>query len=327
MRRREFITLIGGAAAAWPLAARAQQQAMPVVGFLYSGSADAQALIVPGLRHGLAESGYVEGRNMTIEYRWAEGQFDRLPALAMDLVRRRVNVIAAIGTSAPGLAAKAATSAIPIVFQTGNDPVQAGLVASLNQPGGNVTGISRVAVALAPKRLELLRDLVPKATVVAFLINPSNPQANRQVMEMEEPARLLGLDLVVLKASTETQLDAAFAALVQQGAGALQIPNDPFFTAQRGKLHVLAARHAIPAMYTDRDDVESGGLMSYGASRWDSYRQVGVYVGRILNGEKASELPVAQPTRFEFVLNLKTAKALGLTVPPSMFARADEVIE
>jgi putative tryptophan/tyrosine transport system substrate-binding protein len=326
LRRRDFITLIGGAAASWPLTVRAQQSAMPVIGFLDATQPLHHAGIAP-FKRGLSETGYVEGRNVAIEYRWAEGKYDRLPALAADLVRSQVTVIAACVTSAPGLAAKAATSTIPIVFQTGGDPVQDGLVASMNRPGRNVTGASRLAVTIAPKRLELLRELSPKATVIGLLVNPTNPRSELVVQQIEEAARALGLSLLVLKVSAEGELDSVSASLVQLGVGALLVAQEPSFMRWRDQIIALAARHAIPATYGQREYPAAGGLMSYDASVADSFRQVGVYVGRILKGEKPADLPVMQPTKFELVLNLKTAKALGLTVPDKLLALADEVIE
>jgi putative ABC transport system substrate-binding protein len=328
MKRREFIAFLGGGAAvAWPLAARAQQPATPVVGFLDSGSPSDMTANLGGLHSGLGEAGFTEGKNVTIEYRWAQGRYDQLPVLAAELVRRPVAVIAATRGSAPALAAKAATSTIPVVFQTGADPAKDGLVASFNRPGGNVTGASRVSIVLMPKRLGLLCDLVPKATVIACLVNPSNLGANSQIQELQEAARSRGLQLHVQKASTGPELDAAFAVMAQDGTSGLIIANDPFFMSQRAQLAVLAARHVIPAISSERESVAAGGLMSYDASLPDSFRQVGVYVGRILKGEKPADLPVVQPTKFDLVINLKTAKALGLTVPPTLLALADEVIE
>jgi putative tryptophan/tyrosine transport system substrate-binding protein len=326
-RRRDFMTLFAGAATAWPLAASAQQPSMPVIGFLNGGSPGPFATYVAAFRQGLGETGYAEGRSVAIEFRWAEGQYDRLPALAADLVGRQVTVIAAMGTAAPGRAAKAATAEIPIVFLTGSDPVKDGLVTNMNRPAGNVTGISRLATTMGPKRLELLRELVPKATAIALLVNPTNPTAELQVGEMREPARSLGLDLHVLKASSERELDIAFVSLMQQGDGALVMANEPSFAAWRHQLVALAARHAVPVMYSDREYVAGGGLMSYAASLADSFRQVGVYVGKVLNGAKPADLPVMQPTNFELVINLKTAKVLGLTVPNTLLVAADEVIE
>ena len=326
MRRRDFITALGGmSAAAWPLAARAQQ--IPVVGYLDLGSSGASTRFAAAFRQGLSETGYVEGRNVTIEYRWADGQYDRLPMLADDLVRRQVTVIAACGTSAPGLASKAATSAIPIVFQTGGDPVQDGLVASMNRPGRNVTGVSRMSVALEPKRLELLRELVPKASVIALLVNPTNPRSELVFHQMQEPAGALGIRLHVLKAISESELDSVFESLVQLGAGALLVTQEPSYRRIRAQIITLASRHAIPTMYSTRDYAVLGGLVSYDASPTDSYRQVGIYAGRILKGEKPADLPVQQPTKFELAINVKTAKALGLDIPPTLLARADEVID
>ena len=326
MRRRKFISLFGGAAA-WPLAARAQQPVVPVIGSLNSGSPEAFVNNVAAFRRGLNENGFVEGRNVAIEYRWADGQYDRLPELAADLVRHQVSVIAASGTSAPGLAAKAATSAIPIVFQTGGDPVQDGLVTSLNRPGGNVTGVSRLSVTLEPKRLELLRQLAPKATVIALLINPTNRRSELVVQQMEDAARELGLGLHVLKAATEGELDNVFASLPQLGVGALLVAQEPSYNRWRGQIIALASKYAIPAMYAIRDYPAVGGLVSYAASVTDQMRQVGVYVGRILKGDKPADLPVIQPTKFELVINLKTARALNLQVPDKLLALADEVIE
>jgi putative ABC transport system substrate-binding protein len=327
MRRREFITLLGGAAATWPLAARAQNPAMPVIGFLDSGEPAGMEANLTGFRRGLSETSYTEGQNLAIDYRWAEGHLDRLPALAADLVRRPVAVIAATRTSAPGLAAKAATSTIPIVFQTGSDPVKDGLVASLNRPGGNVTGASRLSTDLIPKRLGLMAELVPKMTAIALLVNPAGHQSVAQVHEMQEPTRALGLQLHVVNASTEHELDTAFAAIVQSGADALIVAINPLFIARREQIVALAQRHAVPVIFAERESVMAGGLMSYAASFTDSFRQVGVYVGRILKGASPADLPVQQPVRFELVINLKTAKALGLTVPPSLLTTADEVIE
>jgi ABC-type uncharacterized transport system substrate-binding protein len=328
IKRREFIALVGGGLllAVKARRARAQPSSMPLIGLLHSTSPEATPSTL-GLHRGLAEIGYVEGQNVAIEYRWAEGRYDRLPALAADLVRRRVAIIAAGGTAAPALAAKAATSTIPIVFQTGSDPVKDGLVASLNRPGSNVTGVSRMSFALAPKRLELLHELVPKATAIAFLVNPTNPVSSSQIQEIREPARSLGLQIQALEASSERQIEIAFEVLVQQRLGGLLLANDTYLSGRRELFVALAARHAIPVMYPSRDSVTVGGLMSYDASAEDSFRQVGTYVGRILKGEKPADLPVLQPTKFELAVNLKTAKALGLTVPDKLLVAADEVIE
>jgi putative ABC transport system substrate-binding protein len=326
--RREFIAMLGGAVAAWPLAARAQQPAIPVVGFVSGRSLDGSEHVAGAFRKGLKETGYVEGENVTVEYHLLSGQYDRLPALMADLVRRRVTLIATPGSMPTTLAAKAATTTIPIVFGVGNDPVKLGLVASLARPGGNVTGINFFSNEVGTKRLGLLHELVPKATRVALLINPANTSsAEITLTAVPEAARALGLQLQVFNASSSGEIDAAFADIARERADALFVASDAFFTSRSVQFATLAARYGVPAAYHQREIVEAGGLMSYETDLLDMYRQAGAYVGRILKGAKPADLPVVQPTKFELVINLKTAKALGLDIPPTLLARADEVIE
>jgi len=326
VRRRKFLSLVGGAAA-WPLTVRAQQAGIPVIGFLNAASAQGYVPQSVAFLKGLGETGYVEARNVAIEYRWAEGQVDRLPAMAADLVHREVTVIAATGTPA-ALAAKAATTTIPIVFETGNDPVHVGLVASLNRPGGNVTGIAQLATEIAPKRLELLHEMIPAARIIGLLVDPSDPVVFENTTRgVQAAARSLGLALHVLNVSTERDLDAAFANLVQLRAGGLVISGGQFFNSRSKQLAAMALQHSLPTIFPYRDTAAAGGLMSYGASLTDAYRLAGVYTGRVLKGEKTADLPVQQATKVELTINLKTAKALGITVPLSLTGRADEVIE
>jgi len=323
MERRSFIVMTL-ALAEWPLAGSAQQKAMPVIGFLSGGSSGAFASAVAAFRQGLSDTGYVEGQNVTIEYRWAEGRYDVLPGLAADLVARKVDVIAAIGGTPPALAAKNATATIPIVFAAG-DPVELGLVANLARPAGNLTGFSLLGAELMPKRLELLSELVPEAKVIALLVNPNNATSKQIVQNAQEAAHAKGVQLLILNARTESEIHAAF--LVELQAGALLVGGDPLFDTRLEQLVTLASRHAVPAIYPAREFVAAGGLISYGASRTGGWRQEGTYVGKILGGAKPADLPVQQPTTFELVVNLKTAKELGLTIPPSILARADEAIE
>jgi putative ABC transport system substrate-binding protein len=327
-RRRQFLTLLGGAVAARPLAARAQQAALPVIGYVSMRSAESDVPMVAAFRHGLNETGYTEGKNVAIEFRWGGGQYDRLPALVEDLVRRQVAIIVTSGGEPAALAAKGATAKIPIVFNVGEDPVRFGLVASLNRPGGNITGVTSLLGVLGAKQLGLLRELLPKAATIGMLVNPNDPWAESQTSNTQAAAREVGQQLVVVSASTERDIDAAFAALVlQRRVGALLITNSPFFVTQADHLIALAARHALPTIYFRRELAVAGGLISYGSSTAELYGQMGIYAGKILNGAKPADLPVMQPTQFELVINLKTAKTLGLELPPTLLARADEVIE
>ena len=325
MRRREFITLLGGAAAAWPLSARAQQSAMPVVGFLRSTPSAPFAHIVTAFRRGLSEAGFIEGQNVAIEQRWTEGENDRLPALVADLIRRKTTVIV---TNYPGaLASKAATTTIPIVFATGSDPVRDGLVASLNRPGGNLTGVVFITSPLGAKRLELLRQLAPKATTVAMLVNPNTGETEAERTDVQSAAQALGQHLVVFDVTSTRDIEAAFATFLERGASGLLVGTGPFLTSHREQIVALAARHGVPSIYALREFVSIGGLMSYGSSISDAYRQAGIYTGRILKGEKPADLPVMQSTKFEFVLNVRTARSLGVEVSDRLLALADEVIE
>src|SRR5262245_33890750 len=328
MRRREFITLLGGAAVSWPLRAHAQQRAMPIIGFLSTVSPDGYEDRVGAFRQGLKEAGYVEGENVAIEYRWAENKLDRLPALAAELARRKVSVISASGGTAGAIAAKALNTRIPVVFGIPEDPVKLGLVASLARPGGNMTGVNFFAGEVLAKRLELLRELVPEASRVAVFVNQANAaRAETQVNELQTAARAMGVQLQIFNTSTSGEINAAFATLAQERPDALFVSADPFFNVRRVQLANLAARHAIPSSFSVRDNAQAGGLMSYGTDISDAYRQIGIYTGRVLKGAKPADLPVLQSTKFELVINAQTATMLGLTVPPSLIARADEVIE
>jgi len=327
MKRREFIAVLGGAAATWPLVARAQQSTMPVIGFLSSRSPDESASVVSAFRQGLRESGYVVGQNVAIEYRWADGHYDQLPALAAELVGLRVAAILAAGGSPSALAAKKATSTIPIIFSAADDPVGLGLVESLNRPGGNMTGMSLFNATLSAKRFELLHELVPSAKVIAYLANPAGPSARIDVKGAQAAAKTFDVDLQVLNATNDREIEAAFARLGELHAGAIIVAGEPFFDSRRAAIVELAARHAIPASYSWRENVAMGGLLSYGNSITDSYRKSGIYCSRILKGERPADLPVMQPTNFELTINLKTARALGLTVPAALLIGADELIE
>jgi putative tryptophan/tyrosine transport system substrate-binding protein len=328
LKRREFIALLGGVVAAWPLAAHAQPAAMPVIGSLYGVSAAEWAEPMTGFRRGLSESGFVEGRNVTIEYRWAEGQFDRMPAMAADLVSRKVAVILVGGNLDGVRATMSATQTIPIVFTTASDPVATGLVASLNRPGSNATGVTVFAGELGPKRLELLHELLPTAKKIALLVNPKVPRVLQDDIEAAHTAaRRFGLEIIVVKGGSEDEIESAFATAAQERASALQVGDDAFLDSRRAQIAALGLRHALPTIALTRRAVAAGSLTSYGSNQLDVYRHAGIYVGRILKGEKPADLPVLQPTKFELVINLKTAKALGLDVPPTLLARADEVIE
>jgi putative ABC transport system substrate-binding protein len=326
MKRREFITLLGGAVA-WPLSVRAQQPTMPVVGFVSALASNTDAGRTAAFRAGLAETGFVEGRNVAIEFRWADGHFERLPTMFIELVRRPVSVIFAAGGDVTALIAKGATTTIPIVFQTGGDPVASGLVTSFNHPGGNVTGVTAITGELGTKLFELLRELVPTATAIGMVVNPNNPYSERSAADVEKAARTVGQQVHVMQASNEQEIETAFLALARLKVGGVLVTSDPIFLTQSNQYVALAARYALPATYFTREFVAAGGLMSYGTSFPAVYHQAGKYVGRILKGEKPGDLPIQQPTKFELVTNLKTAKALGISIPPTLLARADEVIE
>jgi putative ABC transport system substrate-binding protein len=327
MKRRELIHLLGGAMTTWPLTAHAQQTAMPVIGYLIGPSPGPSAPGLAAFHKGLRETGYVEGQNLTIEYRWADGHYDRLPTLADELVRRKVDVMVTRGGTTAALAAKHATSTIPIIFEMGSDPVADGLVASLARPGGNLTGVSLLVVELMAKRVELLRELVPRAGVIALLVNPNNVNIERVIRDVQDATVTKGIQLHILMAGREGEIDGAFESLVQRSTRALLVATDPFIDSQRERLVALAARHSVPAIYGFREFVAAGGLISYGPSLMDVFRQQGIYAGKILKGAKPAELPVVQPTTFELVINLNTAKVLGITIPPALLARADEVVE
>jgi putative ABC transport system substrate-binding protein len=327
VKRREFITLLSGAAVAWPLAVRAQQPALPVIGYLSARSPDETSHLIAAFRRGLGEQDFVEGQNVTIEYRWALGQYDRLPVMASELVRRSVTVLTTTGGEPSTLAAKAATSTIPIVFTTAGDPVKQGLVASYNRPGGNATGIRLLTTSAEPKRLGLLHELVPQATTIGFLLNPSYSESASQLSAVQEAARTLNLQVHILQASTDREIEAAFETVAPQGIQALAVAADPFFDTRREKLVALAARHTVPTIYHFREYAVDGGLMSYGVDASDAYRLVGVYTGRVLKGVKPADLPVIETVKFQFVINLKTAKALGVKISDNLLSLADEVIE
>jgi putative tryptophan/tyrosine transport system substrate-binding protein len=327
MRRRDFITLLGGAAATWPIAAQAQQPAMPLVGFLHQASPESNAFVAAAFRKGLSETGYIEGQNVSIEYRWAQNELDGLPKLAADLVRRRVAVIAAPGSVLAALAAKAATKTIPIVFTTGSDPVQTGLVASFNQPGGNLTGIASMNQELGVKRFGLLHELMPRTATFAVLVDPSNPVTKSVISELQDSAKSIGRQIEILAATTPREIDAAFVSAAQKRVGALLVSSPTLFLNRRVQIVGLAAYHRLPTMYAFRENVDIGGLMSYGSSAADRDRQAGIYVGRILKGEKPADMPVMRAVKFEFVINLQTARTLGIEMPPTLLAIADEVIE